>query len=164
MTARSAELERMLEARDDELSDLQAELDQAGDQAAQIRELSKRLNSSNAALEQAEGKIRGLQADVDAAAAGSAMQDDLDATIEERDSLAASLREADKRLADQAGTIASLESRNHSISGKLDTQAEGFRADISSLETRLEQALDENRRMKEQNAGLSARVRTLTES
>jgi chromosome segregation ATPase len=163
MQARAAEIEKGLEERDQRILELQAQLEDAGDESARVVELEDRLAALSAERDAARAKVGSLEAELADQTDVGILQRELDQALGERDRLVEKLRDSEKVKADAAGALASLKSTNTSLQKKLEAALTKQRHDGESLQARIDALTEENRRMKEQLAGLNARVRTLTE-
>lgn len=164
LQARIADMEASIDERDAQLSTLRAELDDAVAQAAHLGELELRLQNVNDELAAQQARNRDLEENLEAAEAAGELRDELEHAHAQRDELIAAHHGLERDLADAKADNASLRSLNQNLRKKLDQQVQVSREESERLQERLDEVSEENRRMREQLAGLNARVRTLTES
>ncbi len=163
LTARTAVLEKSLEGREQRLVAVTKELAAASDKAAKASDERKKTDLLKARAAKAEERIKVLKAELDDARTNADAADEVDALRAEREDLARRLREAEKKTADASGTAARATTTAEALKRKLDERQNAHRAEADALQERLDTLAGENRRPKEQLAGLNARVRTLTD-
>jgi hypothetical protein len=72
------------------------------------------------------------------------------------------MRALEKRLADERGVAASAKTQIESLKRRLEERTTEHQQAGEKLQERCDALAEDNRRLKEQLAGLNARVRTLT--
>jgi chromosome segregation ATPase len=164
LQARATELEKALESREQRIAALSKEVGTAADRAAKASEEKKKADQLKARLSKADERIKALEAELEEAQGLADAADEADALRGERDDLASRLRAAEKRAADASGTAARATTTAESLKRKLDERQTSYRGEVDTLQERVDTLGEENRRLKEQLAGLNARVRTLTDA
>jgi chromosome segregation ATPase len=162
LQARQEELQQALEERERNVRALRSELDGASEQRSLLAEVQSRAKGLSSELEQAQDRIRELEAALEEQEAASALEQELAVAHHERDELMTKLRSTERRLTDERGQVASLQSQNENLRRKVDEGRSRHRQDAESQQERYDGIVEENRRLKEKLAGLNARVRTLT--
>ncbi|MDA3962164.1 MAG: hypothetical protein PF961_15340 [Planctomycetota bacterium] len=162
LEARYAELETSLDDRDRQIADLQNELDEAADLKALLKEAQSHVKQLAKDLQDERSRIQDLQEQVAGSAEAESLAEELKEAAAERDQLMAKIRASEKRHADDAGNLASLRSNNESLSRKLDDLKLKSREELQTLQERCDALFTENKKFKEKNVGLNARVRSLT--
>ena len=163
LTARSAELEKAVESREQRLASAVKDAASAHDKAGKLADEKKKADQARARAAKAEDRIKTLEAELEDARSNADAADEAEALRSERDDLAKRLRDADKRAAEATGAAAKATATAESLKRKNEERQTSHRSELDAVQERLDTASGENRRLKEQLAGLNARVRTLTD-
>jgi chromosome segregation ATPase len=161
------ELTKRLAERDHEIDKKDRQLKDLTEQRADTKGLEARVSALTKELEQAHEKIKQYETEFGAHAGNAAKSTDLAREMKnlhgERDQLREKLRQIEGDLADANSALAQkdamlAEKRKAGTSDK-----EKIQKEILDLRDAATVVRDENRKLKEENAGLKARIRRLTE-
>jgi chromosome segregation protein len=160
--AKAQELEKAVDARDARIATLQKEVASGAELRGRLGETQRRAEALAAQVAKANDKVRTLEGQLEEAEDNEQSAKDLASARSERDELAARLRGLEKKHAEERGAAASAKAQVDSLKRRMEERAGEHRQAAEKLQERCDTLTEENRRLKEQLAGLNARVRTLT--
>lgn len=167
LKAQRDELTKRLAERDHEIDKKDRQLKDLAEQRADTKGLEARVNALTKELEQAHDKIKQYETEFGAHAGNAAKSSDLAREMKnlhsERDQLREKLRQIEGDLADANSAIAQKDAMLADKRKAGSSDKEKIQKEILELRDAATVVRDENRKLKEENAGLRARIRRLTE-
>lgn len=167
LKAQREELTKRLAERDHEIDKKDRQLKDLAEQRADTKGLEARVETLTKELAKAHDDIKKFETEFGAHAGNAAKSTDLARELKnlhnERDQLREKLRQIEADLADANSAIAQKDAMLADKRKAGSSDKEKIQKEILDLRDAATVVRDENRKLKEENAGLKARIRRLTE-